>query len=38
MYLGLQVILSQSSNVPSGTPTFSFNYSFDIEVTATQAS
>jgi hypothetical protein len=38
MYLGLQVILSQSSNVPSGTPTFSFIYSFDIEITATQAS
>jgi hypothetical protein len=38
MYLGLQVVLSQSSNVPSGTPTFGFYYNFDIEVNATQAS
>ncbi len=38
MYLGLQVVLSQSSNVPSGTPTYSFTYSFDIEVNATQTS
>jgi hypothetical protein len=38
MYLGLQVVLSQPSNVPSGTPTYSFNYSFDIEVNATQTS
>ncbi len=37
MYLGLQVILSQSNNAPSGTPTFNFNYSYDIEITATQA-
>jgi hypothetical protein len=36
MYLGLQVVLSQSSNAPSGTPTYSFTYSFDIEVTVTQ--
>jgi hypothetical protein len=38
MYLGLQVVLSQSSNAPSGTPTYSFTYSFDIEVTVTQPS
>lgn len=34
MYLGLQVVLSQPANVPSGTTTFGFSYSFDIEVNA----
>lgn len=36
MYLGLVVTLHQTDNLPSGTPTYSFSYSFDIEVTATQ--
>ncbi|MCW4030700.1 MAG: hypothetical protein NWE92_13775 [Candidatus Bathyarchaeota archaeon] len=37
MYLGLVVTLHQTDNLPSGTPTYNFSYSFDIEVTATDA-
>jgi hypothetical protein len=37
MYLGVTVVLSQTNNEPSGTPTFSFNYSYDIEVFAVPA-
>jgi hypothetical protein len=37
MYLGLTVVLSQSNNGPSGTPTFDFPYSYDIEVSAAPA-
>jgi hypothetical protein len=36
-WLGLVLTLEQTNNVPSGTPTFTFNFSFDIAVTATQA-
>jgi hypothetical protein len=36
MRLGITVKLGQT-NVPVGTPNYSFSYSFDIEVTATQA-
>lgn len=36
-WLGIILPLSQSTSIPSGTPTFTFSYSFDIIVTATQA-
>ncbi len=36
MWLGLTLVIAQSNNAPSGTPTFGFTYSFDIVVTASQ--
>lgn len=35
-YLGITVILGQTNVPTSGTPNYNFDYSFDIEVTATQ--
>ncbi len=35
-WLGIIVAISQSTNIPSGTPTFTFNYSFDLNITAVQ--
>jgi hypothetical protein len=37
MWLAIDVILAQTSIPVTGTPNYNFNYSFDIEVTATQA-
>ena len=37
MWIAIDVILAQTSMPVTGTPNYNFNYSFDIEVTATQA-